>query len=39
MTIVPAVSLVSIAVSVRYFGDSGASSASGVHSCICVVLC
>ena len=44
MTIVPAgplVSLVSVAVSVRYFGDHSASSASGilgVYSCICGVL-
>ena len=36
MTVVPAVSLVSLAV--RCFGDSSARSASGVLSCICVVL-
>ena len=44
MTVVPAVpmvSLVSVAVSVRCFGDSSAYSASSVHgvfSCICEML-
>ena len=45
VTIVPAVPMVSsmsVVVSVRCFGDSSASSASGdlgVYSCVCEVLC
>ena len=38
MTVVPLVSLVSVIVSVRCFGDSGACGVLGVGSCFCEVL-